>query len=142
MKKIVIGAAGAGLIVVGVASAAQLAGTSTETLAAGTVTVSGATLEGLTIENDWVGTGTGVNPKMNVVTKVTIDLDKAGVYVEGLPLNDDRTKSLGYFGPDGVSGDAKEAFKTDANGVVTVDLSAKKIPVEKLAYIDLNVFSG
>ena len=88
IKKIVIGGASAALLVAGAASAAQLTGVSDTTLAGSQVTFSGAELEGIDFTTDYIGGNSGNGAKTNVLTTVTIDLDKAGVTVTGRILQD------------------------------------------------------
>jgi hypothetical protein len=140
IKKIVIGGAAAALLVAGAASAASLS-TPDETLAAGLVEVSGATLEDVAFTTDWIGLNNGTNPQevASAIKTITFDFgpDDAGLVVEGVRIKTDG-KQGGYFGPD-LANDP-ENWTTDANGVLTID--GGNFLVEDLAGLNLNVYSG
>lgn len=139
IKKIVVGGAAAALLVAGAASAASLS-TPDETLAAGLVEVSGASLEDVAFTTDWIGVGGG-NPQQvaSAIKSITFDFgpDDAGLVVEGVRIKTDG-KQGGYFGPD-LANDP-ENFTTDADGVLTID--GGNFLVEDLAGLNLNVYSG
>ena len=142
IKKIVIGGAAAALLVAGAASAASLS-TPDETLAAGVVEVSGASLEDVTFTTDWIGLNNGTNPQQvaGAVKTITLDFgsDDAGLVVEGILLKTNG-KQGGYFGPDG--GGVEADWTTDSNGILTFDISGKQFLVEDLAGLNLNVYSS
>ena len=139
IKKIVIGGAAAALLVAGAASAASLS-TPDETLAAGVVEVSGASLNNVTFTTDWIGVGGGnPQPVASAIKTITFDFgkDDAGLVVEGVRIKTDG-KQGGYFGPD-LANDP-ENWTTDADGVLTID--GGDFLVEDLAGLNLNVYSG
>ena len=146
MKKLVIGGAAAALVVAGAASAAQLTGVDDTTLAGKQITVSGADLEGV----DFTTTYVGNNPQTAVLQTLTIDLDKADVDVTGRLLqNDPNRAGFTIFAQDvnGAKGgylsdSAATKFDgktTDANGLVTFDLTWQQIPVENVDALDIIV---
>ncbi|WP_062077527.1 hypothetical protein [Demequina globuliformis] len=142
IKKIVIGACGAALVVAGAASAAQLS-TPDETLAAGVVEVSGASLEDVSFDTTWIGLNNGTSPQQTApaIQTITFDFgaDDAGLVVEGGLLKTNGGWA-GYFGPDALNDPAN--FTTDANGVLTIDISSKKFLAKDLGGLNLNVYSG
>ena len=150
MKKLVIGGAAAALVVAGAASAAQLTGVDDTTLAGKQITVSGAELEGVDFTTTYVGGGQGNGEKTNVLQTLTIDLDKADVDVTGRLLqNDPNRAGFTIFAQDvnGAKGgylsdSAATKFDgktTDANGLVTFDLTWQQIPVENIDALDIIV---
>ncbi|MCU0296022.1 MAG: hypothetical protein MUD05_08205 [Candidatus Nanopelagicales bacterium] len=119
IKKIVIGGAAAGLLVAGAASAAKLTAAE-QTLANGQIKVSGAVLEDMDVRTFEFG-----QSKTPTVAYVTLDFDKANVFVEGNLLKADGTKIPGYFGPDGKTAEVAATYKTNDAGVVTLILNAQ-----------------
>ncbi|MGB9374760.1 MAG: hypothetical protein WCA82_11445 [Jiangellales bacterium] len=141
IKKIVIGGAAAALLVAGAASAAQLTGVSDTTLAGSQVTVSGAELEGVEFGHTYIGGGQGNGEKTAVISTVTLDLDKAGVDVQGrllenVPRGNDYVKNV-----DGQKKGYLAITETDADGKVTFDITDQKIEVEAVDAIDIIVTS-
>ena len=147
MKKLVIGGAAAALVVAGAASAAQLTGVDDTTLAGKQITVSGAELEGVDFTTTYVGGGQGNGEKTNVLQTLTIDLDKADVTVSGRLLQNvtggnDYAKDVNGSKGGYLSDSAATKFDgkiTDANGVVTFDLTWQQIPVENVDALDIIV---
>lgn len=147
MKKIIVGGAAAALVVVGVASAAQLSGTSETTMAGGQISVSGAELEGVGFSTTYIGGGVGNGEKTNIVSSITLDLDKADVSVSGRILQDvhlgnDYAKDVngkkgGYLADS--SATKFDGKVTDADGKVTFDLAWQQIPVENVDALDILV---
>ena len=139
LKKIAIGGAVAGLLVAGAVSANQLGGITEATSASNEITVSGAVLEDLDI-----GTFEKGQDKIQYVNRITLDTDAPNAYVEiglfGAPkANGDLNKLAGYIGPDGKSPADAEAYKTDANGVITFNVD---VPAADLERINVNVSSS
>ena len=149
IKKIVLGGAAAALLVAGAASAAQLTGVSDTTLAGSQVTVSGAELEGVEFGHTYIGGGQGNGAKTAIISTVTLDLDQAGVSVQGRMLENvnggnDYVKNVdgqknGYLAD---SEGTKFAGKvTDSDGKVTFNVAWEKIEVEAVDALDIVVTS-
>ena len=147
IKKIIIGAAAAGLLVAGAASAAQLTGIQDTTLAGNQITVSGAELEGVAFTTDYINGGVGNGEKTAIISTITLDLDQAAVTVQGRMLQDvtggndyakDVNGSKGGYLADSVA-TKFDGKVTDADGKVTFDVKWQSIPVENLDAIDVVV---
>ena len=139
MKKIIVAGAAAAVVLLGTASASQLAGVSESTLAGKQVTVSGAKLEAIDFSHTYINGGLGNGPKTAVLNTVTVDLDKAGVEVQGRLLQNVTGGNDFAKDVDGKKGGHLAPVVTDAEGRATFKVDGLKIPLGNVDAIDLVV---